>query len=267
MGFLQPDGAACDYGWCQHGRSRLAFRGPALVLGGAHVLAIGGNGTFGRGVVAPFPALLARRLGLPVANLGIANAGPDVFLGDEGVAELMAGAAVTVIEVLGAINLSNRYYTVHPRRNDRFLSASPALHALYPGVDFTEFNFTRHMLSTLADRDPGAFCEVAAQLRTTWETRMTALLDHCRARPVLLHLRGPSDGTATPCRPGIEPLLVNDAMIARISGRADRVVRVDVINHPSGDSDRPDGPDGPGQADHLGVAEALAPVLAELLHA
>jgi hypothetical protein len=49
----------------------------------------------------------------------------------------------------GAQNLSNRLYTVHPRRNDRFLRASGILRTIYRDVDFTEFHFTRHMLDHL----------------------------------------------------------------------------------------------------------------------
>jgi hypothetical protein len=56
---------------------------------------------------------------------------------------------VTVVQVLAVQNLSNPYYTVHPRRNDRFLRASARLQNLYQDVDFTEFHFTRHMLQTL----------------------------------------------------------------------------------------------------------------------
>ena len=56
-----------------------------------------------------------------------------------------------MIQVSGAQNLSNRFHAVHPRRNDRFLRASTLLKTIYRDVDFTEFNFTRHLLTTLRD--------------------------------------------------------------------------------------------------------------------
>ena len=63
----------------------------------------------------------------------------------------------TVLEVLGAANLSSRLYAVHRRRNDRFLHPSAELQKLYPEMDFTQFNFTGHMLSSLYALDPQRF--------------------------------------------------------------------------------------------------------------
>jgi hypothetical protein len=54
------------------------------------------------------------------ANLGLVNAGIDVFINEPMIQDFCAGAVVTVIQVLGAANMSNRFYAVHPRRNDRF---------------------------------------------------------------------------------------------------------------------------------------------------
>lgn len=263
MSFLQPEDTAFDYGWCRHGRSRVAFRGPPVTTGHGAVAVIGGNAAFGKGVAAPYPSALGDLLGLPAINLGIANAGPDVFLGDAGLGELVADADLCVVEVLGAVNLSNRYYTVHPRRNDRFLAASPLLHALFPRVDFTEFNFTRHMLSTLADRDPAAFAEVADHLRTTWETRMVDLLGRCGGRRVLLHLRAPSDAGATTCRLGIEPLLVDAAMVARIARHADRLVTAEAPGTCQNCS--APGPDCTCGEGHSRLAGVLAEVASSLL--
>ena len=77
-----------------------------------------------------------------------------------------ANAQVTVIQILGAHNMSNRFYTVHPRRNDRFLRASPMLRGIYHDVDFTEFNFTRHMLSRLREISEERFALVVEELKT-----------------------------------------------------------------------------------------------------
>jgi predicted Zn-dependent protease len=66
------------------------------------------------------------------------NAGLDAFLHAPQVLALAGAARVTVVQAMGAQALSNRYYRVHPRRNDRFLGPSPALSALFREVDFTE---------------------------------------------------------------------------------------------------------------------------------
>ena len=62
-----------------------------------------------------------------MVNLGCLNAGPDVYLNDPEILRIASKADVTVLQVVGAANLTNRFYTVHPRRNDRFLHASPWL--------------------------------------------------------------------------------------------------------------------------------------------
>jgi hypothetical protein len=69
-------------------------------------------------------------------------------LNDPAIAEARAATAI-VLQIQGAQTLSNRLYTVHPRRNDRFVRASGILRTIYRDVDFTEFHFTRHMLDHL----------------------------------------------------------------------------------------------------------------------
>ena len=150
MAFAFQGAAALDYSVCRYGSSKVQFRGPRCDLSGPYVACLGGTETFGKFVPDPFPALVQGRLGIPIANLGCVNAGLDVFLNEPAIADVAAGAKVTVLQILGVQNLSNRYYTVHPRRNDRFVHAAPGLKALYRDVDFTEFHFTRHLLGVLA---------------------------------------------------------------------------------------------------------------------
>lgn len=266
MACLQPDHGVTDFDWCVYQRSRLRFRGPARSLDGRFCAVVGGAEVFGRSVAAPFPALVEDRLGLPVINLGLPNAGPDVFLGDEGVAAILQRAEIAVVQVLGAHNLTNRYYSVHPRRNDRFLGATPLLRALYPDVDFTEFNFTRHMLSALSQRDPAAFGRLATSLRETWLARMTRLLAMARGRRVLVTLPDPAheQGVAT-CPIGPEPVLVSEAMLTALALRADALVRVgpeDLAAAPDGE---PRG--GPEAARHAAIADRIARELAAMLAA
>ena len=140
---------ALEYYPCRYGTSRILFRGPRRLLDGSYVAFLGSTETYGRFVEAPYPALLEDRLAVSCVNFGVVNAGVDLYLNDPGVMGLAAGAGAKVVQVMGAQNLSNRYYSVHPRRNDRFLRASDRLEALYPEVDFTEFHFVRHLLGKL----------------------------------------------------------------------------------------------------------------------
>ena len=136
--------------------------------------------------------------------------------GDEAVAGLprvLGSAKAVVIQVMGAHNLSNRYYSVHPRRNDRFLRASPTLASLYPEVDFTEFHFTRHMLSRLETISEKRSATVFKELKSAWIARMTAL---CALIPGPVLLLWISD-RLPPDRADViddgEPLLVTREML------------------------------------------------------
>ena len=146
MGATDHGRRRLDYALCRYGRSKLLFRGPLRKTSSPYVVFVGGTQTFGRYVETPFPALVELSSGVPCINFGLQNAGLDVFLHDADVMKIAAGAHVTVVQVLGAHNMSNRYYSVHPRRNDRFIAPSKLLCSIYPEVDFAEFHFTRHLL-------------------------------------------------------------------------------------------------------------------------
>ena len=83
-------------------------------------------------------------------------------------------------------NLTNGFYAVHPRRNDRFVVARPPLRALYPEVDFAGFAFTGELLSTLAATCPGRFVEMRRDLTRQWLARVEQLLALMPAHGILL---------------------------------------------------------------------------------
>ena len=258
-----------DYMPCRYGRSRLLFRGPRRDLSGRFVAVLGGIEAYGRYIPQPYPALLEDGLGGKVVNLGCPNAGPDAWLGDLSVMDVLARAEVVVVQVPGAADLSNRFYTVHPRRNDRFLRASPMLQTIYRGVDFTDFSFTRHMLRSLFAADPVRFALVAEELRASWSARMAGLMAGIPGRKVLLWMAEEPPGPKRDAPLG-EPVLVDAAMMEAVAERADAVVTV----VPSAAA-RAQGTEGmvfppmaepaarglPGLAAHREVAAALLPVL------
>jgi len=275
MAFEAPGAEALDYSPCRYGSSRLLFRGPARPLAGAFCLALGGAETYGKFVERPWPVLVEDALGLPVVNMGCMNAGADVFLKDGEVRRAAAAARLTLVQVTGAHNLANRFYAVHPRRNDRFVAATPALRALYPEVDFTEFAFTRHLVAALAARSAGRFAEVAAALRATWVERMRALLGLAGGAAVLVWIaaRAPeAEGLGTD--PASDPLLVTRAMLEAVRPAAARLVEVVAspaalalgtlgMRHSALEGAAAAGL--PNPAVHAEVADALAPALAALL--
>lgn len=275
MAYAFPGDGALDYFPCRYGNSRLLFRGPRRDIERAYVAVLGGSETYGKFVPDPFPDLIERGLGLPVANLGCMNAGPDVFLHEESVTLIAARACVTVVQLLGAQNLSNRYYAVHPRRNDRFLGATPLLRAIFPRVDFTEFNFTRHMLRALQHSSADRFDVVAEELRAAWVARMKQLLARLTGPTILLWM---SDHAPPSPTRGVElgaaPLLVDAEMVAAIRPFAPGYVQVissaqaraeGVQGMAFGPLEAPAAALVPGPLAHHEVAEALLPMIHHLL--
>jgi hypothetical protein len=179
---------ALNYVPCRYGNSRILFRGPERRLDAPYVAFIGGSETYGKFIKTPFPALVESHLGVNCVNFGIPNAGIDVFANEAFLMDAALGAQISVLQIVGAHNLSNRFYSVHPRRNDRFISASPLLASIYPEVDFSEFHFTRHMLNILYGVSPERFAVVRHELQEAWLARMKLLLRRIRGKALLLWL-------------------------------------------------------------------------------
>lgn len=217
---------ALDYAPCRYGNSRVLFRGPQRRLDAPYVAFLGGTETYGKFIKTPFPALVESSLGINCVNFGISNAGVDVLLNEPVILEAASGAAATVLQVVGAHNLSNRFYTVHPRRNDRFLHASPIMSSVFPEVDFAEFHFTRHMLNSLYRVSPERFAVVQNELQEAWMARMRLLCRKMRGPIFLLWFadHAPSENIASDVAliADSEPLFVTREMIddlrARLAG-------------------------------------------------
>lgn len=214
MSYVTRGDGALDYFPCRYGTSKLLFRGPRRKTDETYVAVIGGTETYGRFVERPYPQLIEGEAGRRMLNLGYMNAGIDVFLQDQTVLDLCAGAEATVIQLLGAQNLTNRFYAVHPRRNDRLLSVSELLKALYRDVDFAEFNFTRHLLVELQERSPERFALVVGEIKAAWTARMKQLLGAAGGSKILLWIgeEAPGDGTVLNAR-APDPLFVSRDMI------------------------------------------------------
>ncbi len=261
---------------CRYGASKLAFRGPKRSLTNEYVAFLGGTETYGRFVARPFAQGIEAATGVACVNLGQPNAGIDVMLGDPGLVRITSGAAAVVVQVPCAANLSNPFYKVHSRRNDRFLRAEAPLQALFPEVDFTEFSFTRHMLMHLKAVSAERFGEVRHGLAQSWDAGMRRLIAEIRAPVILLWFseRAPDrDEAAVEAR--CEPVLVGREMVAGLQRCVVAFVEVGKVAHvearvasPPPDAAR--GEEGvprdlSGQDAHDAVAEALIPVLAGVL--
>ncbi len=226
MAFERLSDGGLDYAPCRYGKSKLLFRGPRAALGGDYVAFLGSTETYGKFIETPYPELTGQALGITSLNLGCINAGIDTFHDDPTVQDLCRGARACVVQVMGAHKLSNRLYTVHPRRNDRFLSASKLLMTLFPEADFTDIHFTRHLLSMLQKADAARFETVRDELTAAWVSRMTALVARVRVPVVLLWAAGHGPDEASDLPDGAEPLFVTRAMLDEVASRSAGLVEV-----------------------------------------
>lgn len=222
------DGGSLSYAPCRYGMSRIFFRGPRRRLDEPYVAFVGGTGTFGKFIDRPFPALAEKSLRRTCVNFGCVNGGVDAFINDPTIMAACHDAEATVIQVMGANHLSNRFYTVHPRRNDRFLRASTVLQAIYAEVDFADFTFTRHMLGALHAKSPERFDIVVSELRTAWVSRMRSMLDEIGPRTILLWFSDEElSDTPWDQRPSAlqaDPLFITASMIDEIRPHVGEVV-------------------------------------------
>ncbi len=204
----------------------MLVRGPRRSLRDPYIAFLGSSDTYGSFVTHPFVALAEAEIGMTCVNLGCANAGVDALLNDPDVIEIAAGARMAVVQVSGAQNMSNALYRVHPRRNDRFLSASATLRAIYPEVDFTEFHFNKHMLSSLHDRSANRFRAVRQEIQRAWLARMRLLLDRLGSQTRLLWLRHapPDPGSML----GGDPLMITGSMLDELAGHSGGVIEIAV---------------------------------------
>lgn len=173
---------------CNYGASKLVFRGPERALSRPYVACLGGAETFGRFVEHPFPALLQQRLGRRCINFGSLFCGAEALLQDEGLTELANGSVLCVLQLPDLGGHSNRFYRVHPRRNDRFVAPTPDLVKLYPEEDFTEIHFVGHLLMRLQTHSDGRFEQVSHALQQSWIDHLQTVLDQITCPVVLLAL-------------------------------------------------------------------------------
>lgn len=273
---LQPraDGAL-DYFPCRYGTSKLLFRGPRRRTDTPYVAILGGSETYGRFVERPYPARVEQETGQGVVNLGYINAGVDVFLQDRSVMELCRRAEATVIQILGAQNLTNRFYSVHARRNDRFLKASQLLGTLYRDMDFAEISFTRHLLVALQQKAPERFPMIVEELQAAWLARMRQLLGAVGGRRILLWIGEAAPGGGASFDPNApDPLFVTRSMIDTLSPLVSDYVEVvgTAASRKAGlagmvfrPGDETIAATAPNAAMHEEVAAQLAPALAKAL--
>lgn len=264
-----------DYCLYNLGTSRRPYRGPPPDLRGPYVACLGGSETFGRYVARPWPELLGRAAGVTCANFGAVNGGVDVILDDPALLVACHDARMAILCVPGAVNLSNRLYAVHPRRNDRLVKVTPGFRALFPELDLAETHFTGHLWRQCAASGPAAFASLVEEVQAAWCARMRRLIEALRCPVLLLWLAPapPPDRVAPGLpRPGM-PAFVDAAMLAHLEdltlGLVVHVCPEGGMGVEGGLAFPPANPAAaalvPGASVHGALAARLAPALVEAL--
>lgn len=182
MQHCQPDKAGVV-------RRSLPLRSIEISTGPPHraMMLLKSRGRFERGSKRVLRRALDRMIA-PQAQIE----GVDFHLTDPAVTRVAETAAEYVLVLPPLGNLSNPYYRVHPRRNDRFVAATPRLKALFPDVDFAACSFTGHALGLLAATSPERFIEVRRLLMRVWLARIQTLLARLPDTGVLIDLPSPA---------------------------------------------------------------------------
>ncbi len=226
MTYLSRGVSAIDYMPCRYGSSKNTFRGPVRALENDYVAVLGGSKTYGKFVEQPFASQLEMQSGLKCINLGCMNGGVDLFIHDPVIKDACNTARATIIEVMGAASLSNRFYKVHPRRNDRFTGVTALLKAVYQDIDFTDIHFVRHLLHTMHSKSPERFEIICEELQQAWIARMQLLLEQIDGPIILLWFADHTPDGDTAFEIGSDPLFINRMMIETIRPYVTEVIEV-----------------------------------------
>lgn len=264
--------SALDYLPCRYENSKLLFRGPRRDLSKPYIAFLGGTETYGKFIQTPFVDQLNATLPITCVNFGCVNAGVDVFLNDPFLPDAAKSAAITVLQVPNAQNMTNRLYSVHPRRNDRFVSATRMLATIFPDVDFAGFHFNKHMLKHLREVSPERYRIVEQELSEAWTARMITLLKRISGHVVLLWMspRSPEEVE----RFDVDPMHVTRDMLTVMQEKVTQYVELSLSADALADPlegmvynqmEAPAAREMLGVLAHEEAASALAPVLQDIL--
>ena len=185
MSYVMMDARPVDFILCQYGNSKNLFRGPKKSCKHSYGVCLGGADTCGGKVPDPFSSKLEREMGMPILNLGAQHSGAGFYTEDDAILEIVENAQVIFIEAPIVVNQSNPFYRVHPRRNDRFVTALGPLYDLFPEADFVECHFTKHLITKLISIDSVRADIVFRALQDEWVRNLTIMRARWCAKTVV----------------------------------------------------------------------------------
>jgi hypothetical protein len=195
------------------------LRGPApeTLAPGEYFTCVGAAQTFGCFCEQPYPALLAERLDLPALNLGLAGAGPRLFLQDEDLLRYVNRGRFAVVQVLSG----------RSEENSRFANVGRGL--LTRRSTGQEIRPEPAYAEILANESADAVEAIVAETRANWTRSFSRLLEAIQVPTILYWFsQRPPDYEQSlsdvQALFGQYPQLVNRAMIEEIRGLSDDYV-------------------------------------------
>ncbi len=227
MSYDRMGAGALDYKPCRYGGSKLVFRGPKQTLGDNYCVALGGMETFGKFVERPYPDLLQGMTGQQVVNLGCMHAGPEVFSSDPEIMAICERASSTIVQLSGVQHISNRFYRVHPRHNDRIIAVTKLLYSVFQDMDFSDVHYTGHLLTKLKKLAPVRFELVKKELQAEWVNQMKTLIAGIGQNVVLLWLSNHELPQLSDAGQTLEePLFLNRNMLKQLTDLGPKLVEI-----------------------------------------
>jgi len=242
------------------GRSRQIFRGIRPDMRNPYIAFIGGSEPFGKYVRVPFPKRVQQKLHETCVNWGTPGAGPGFFLKDPVLLEACCNARVCVIQAMDPIALSNRMYSVFPRRNLRLRNVSGTLRLLFPTIHFDDYKYVPAMIRKLVATDPEAYKVVLVEQKSAWIARTMELLEAIETPKILLWI------TRETLDPSVGVL--SKEMIDLVAHQVDRVVVCPIDAKSSGNPTFGAGARGSGWMSknaHQQVADVVSAAIQEVL--
>lgn len=196
---------------------------PADLTPGSYGVCLGAAQTFGACVDRPFPRLLSDALGIPVLNLGFAGAGPELFLGNAKLLELVAHAKFAVVQVMSGRSISSSYFVA--RGGVGFLKKRSATTTDTSGM------LAISAFAELLKSEPIETVKVVVQeMRANWVTAFCDLLDKIPIPKLLFYFstRMPHYIENYDSALGLMsdfPQLVNEEMLSALRPHADGFVQ------------------------------------------
>lgn len=234
-GYQARDFEVVDYRMYELQGTKLWFRGPPpdQLASNAYFSCIGAAQTFGCFCEAPYPDLLAKKLGMPVLSLGYGGAGPEFFLRQEALLCHLNRSRFVILQIMSARSQSNSYYNcggleyVTLNATGEKTGAASAFNRLLQGPAPGFGGRVGRKLSNLAARPRTR--SLVAEIRAAWTDSMQQLLDRIEVPVVLFWFSRRAADYQEDYRNsarlfGEFPHLVTSNMIAGLKGGTHRYV-------------------------------------------